>query len=89
MTSTYLRCCSEEGVKSQNFHYQPKGKMATFEEAYQAACDSGLLPGVVLLASSSNGLHTQETSNLHRLIRYRQIQLCENDWEEVGKAWRV
>ncbi|MCJ1264134.1 hypothetical protein MMC22_004005 [Lobaria immixta] len=29
--------------------------MAAFEETYQAACDSGLLPGIVLLAASRSG----------------------------------
>lgn len=30
--------------------------MAEFEETYQAACDSGLLPGIVLLAASRSGM---------------------------------
>lgn len=29
--------------------------MSDFEKAYQAACESGLLPGVVLMASGKNG----------------------------------
>lgn len=30
--------------------------MSEFEAAYEAACESGLLPGVVLLALSKNGM---------------------------------
>ena len=48
--------------------------MTTFEDSYQSACRSGLLPGVVLLAASKDG-------ELTSLYRTQHLYLNIGDFE--------
>ena len=65
---------------------------SSFEDSYQLAHASGLLPGVALRAESRKGARGSALETLKILFPdqpSRRVQVCEDCRFEVAQAWRV